>query len=70
LRKRHFNRIAATVIALAVLALAPRLASGQAIFGKDAPLDRAAKSWQEEKAKLPKFDPPKTPDGHPDMQGY
>jgi hypothetical protein len=69
-RKRHFSRIAATVIALAVLALAPRLASGQAIYGKDAPLDRAAKSWQEEKAKLPKFDPPKTPDGHPDMQGY
>jgi hypothetical protein len=55
---------------LAVLTLAPCFASGQAIYGKDAPLDRAAKSWQEEKARLPKFDPPKTPEGHPDVQGY
>ena len=39
--KRLFNRFAAAVIASTVLALAPRFASGQAVYGKDAPLDRA-----------------------------
>jgi hypothetical protein len=52
------------------LVLVPALAFGQAQYARDAPLDRAAKSWQEEKKKLPKYDPPKTVDGHPDMQGY
>ena len=58
------------VIALFILALAPRFVAAQAVYSRDAPLDRAAKGWQEDKAKLPKFDPPKTPDGHPDMQGH
>ena len=47
--KRRFISPGAIVIAFAVLALAPRVALGQAIYTRDAPLDRAAKSWQVDK---------------------
>jgi hypothetical protein len=59
-----------SAFSLLVLLAIPAGARAQALYGKDAPKDKAAKSWQEEKKKLPKFDPPKTADGHPDMQGY
>lgn len=37
---------------------------------EDAPADKAAKSWLQERAKLPPFNPPRTPDRKPDFQGY
>ena len=50
--------------------LAPLIAAAQGMFGKDAPVDKAAKSWLAERAKLPPYTPTKTADGRPDFQGH
>lgn len=62
------------VIGAACLTLAvASAAGGQAIFNpKDWPegkLGPGAKSWAAERAKLPAFTAPRTPDGQPDLQG-
>lgn len=43
--------------------------SGQALFSRDAPKEPGARSWAAERAKLPAFAAPRTPDGVPDLQG-
>jgi hypothetical protein len=59
-------------VALLLTALVPMLASAQAIFnpkdwnGKEGP---GAKSWIAERAKLPPYTVPRTPDGQPNLQG-
>jgi hypothetical protein len=63
-------KVAATIAAVVVVALGPRPAAAQAMYGPDAPVDKAAKSWIAERAKLPRFDPPRTADGTPDLQGH
>ncbi len=54
---------------LAVLSLTAVPARGQALFLSDAAKDPGARSWALERAKLPPFVPPRTPDGTPDLRG-
>ena len=77
-RKRHriFTTITAptaTLLALAVaikvLFLAPGSAAGQAFWREDAPKIPMAPTWLAEKALLPPYSPPRTPEGVPDLQG-
>jgi hypothetical protein len=61
--------VTALTVALGVVFLAAGPAAGQAFWAKDTPKLPMAKSWQAEKAKLPPYSPPRTPDGVPDLQG-
>jgi hypothetical protein len=67
------HRILAAVTALAVVfwvvLLAPGLAAGQAFWPRDTPKLPMAKTWVAQKATLPPYSPPRTPDGVPDLQG-
>jgi hypothetical protein len=56
-------------VVIGVLALAAGPAWGQAFWSKDTPKLPMAKTWLAEKAKLPPYTPPRTPDGVPDLQG-
>ena len=56
-------------VVLGVLLLAPEPAAGQAFWAKDTPKLPMARSWVAQKAKLPRYSPPRTPDGVPDLQG-
>ena len=58
---------------LILILMLPALASAQALFktkdwpeGKEGP---GAKAWAAERARLPPFTAPRTPDGQPDLQG-
>ena len=64
-----FAVAAALTVALWVLLLAPRPAAGQAFWPKDTPKLPMARTWVAQKAKLPPYTPPRTPDGVPDLQG-
>ncbi|MGH9256570.1 MAG: hypothetical protein ACRD3C_18575 [Vicinamibacterales bacterium] len=63
--------VAAVVTALSVALwfLVPDIATGQAFWPKDTPKLPMARTWVAQKAKLPRFTPPRTPDGVPDLQG-
>ena len=61
--------VAASTVVLGILLLVAGPAAGQAFWAKDTPKLPMAKSWQAEKAKLPPYSPPRTPDGVPDLQG-
>jgi hypothetical protein len=67
------HRILAAVTALTVvfwvLLLTPGLAAGQAFWARDTPKLPMAKTWVAQKATLPPYSPPRTPDGVPDLQG-
>jgi hypothetical protein len=52
-----------------VLMLAPEPVAGQAFWAKDTPKLPMAKTWAAQKAKLPRYTPPRTPDGVADLQG-
>jgi hypothetical protein len=54
---------------IAVLMLVPMGVAGQALYPRDAPRQPGAPSWTRERAKLPPFAPPRTPEGTPDLQG-
>ena len=60
------NRLFA-VAALLSLALVP--AAAQGLYAPDAPKQPGATTWLAQLAKLPPFDPPRTPDGKPDLRG-
>jgi hypothetical protein len=55
--------------ALWIVLLTPGPAAGQAFWAKDTPKLPMAKTWLAQKAKLPPYSPPRTPDGVPDLQG-
>ena len=59
----------AVVIVVAILPLIAAEAAGQALFSRDAPKEPGARSWALERMKLPSFDPPRMPDGTPDLRG-
>jgi hypothetical protein len=54
--------------ALCLLAL-PRSGGGQAFYPPNTPKFPQAKTWVAQKAKLPPYSAPRTPDGVPDLQG-
>jgi len=66
---RIFAGVSALTVVLWVFLLAPRPAAGQAFWAKDTPKLPMAKTWVAQKAKLPPYTPPRTPDGVPDLQG-
>lgn len=49
--------------------LMPMPAASQALYPRDAPKQPGAPSWALERMKLPPFNPPRTPEGTPDLQG-
>lgn len=61
--------LVALAVALQVLFLASKPAAGQAFWREDAPKIPMAPTWLAEKALLPPFSPPRTPEGVPDLQG-
>src|SRR5688572_33373055 len=52
-----------------MLLVASDRVAGQAFWAKDTPKLPMAKTWAAQKAKLPRYTPPRTPDGVPDLQG-
>ena len=67
--RRVVAAVTALTIVLWVLLLAPGPAAGQAFWPKETPKLPMAKTWIAQKAKLPPYTPPRTPDGVPDLQG-
>lgn len=67
--RRVSAAVTALTVVLWVLLLAPGPASGQAFWAKDTPKLPMAKTWVAQKAKLPPYRAPRTPDGVPDLQG-
>ncbi len=65
---RTFAAVSALTVVVWGLLLAPGPVAGQA-FWEDAPKLPMAPTWLEEKAELPPYSPPRTPDGVPDLQG-
>ena len=61
--------ITALTVVLSVVFLGPGPAAGQAFYPKDTPKFPQAKTWVQQKAKLPPYTPPRTPDGVPNLQG-
>ena len=66
---RTVAAIAALALAPWALSLAPGPATGQAFWRDDVPKLPMAPSWLAEKADLPPYSPPRTPEGVPDLQG-
>ena len=54
---------------LAVLSFVPVPAAAQGLYPRDAPTQPGATTWLAELVKLPPFNPPRTPQGEPDLQG-
>jgi hypothetical protein len=66
---RSCGRLMAAGACVAVLMLVSGRAAGQALYPRDVPKQPGAPSWALERAKLPPFTPPRTPEGTPDLQG-
>ncbi len=68
MRNQFVSRMIRLVV-VAIFSLTAVPAQGQALFSRDAPKEPGARSWALERAKLPPFVPPRTPDGTPDLRG-
>ena len=66
---RTLAAVTALTVVLWVLLLAPGPVAGQAFWREDTPKISMAPTWLAEKAKLPPYSPPRTPEGVPDLQG-
>lgn len=66
---RRVYAVVPVAVVLGVLLLSTGRVSGQAFWPKDTPKLPMAKTWMAQKAKLPPYTPPRTPDGVPDLQG-
>ena len=62
--------VAALALIPSVLLLTSGPVAGQGFWLEDAPKIPMAPTWLAEKAELPPYDPPRTPDGVPDLQGF
>jgi len=62
--------VGALTATLWILLLAPDFAAAQGFWAKDSPKVPMAPTWMREKAQLPPYNPPRTPEGVPDMQGF
>ena len=67
--RRLLSVVTALTVALAVGWLAEQRAAGQAVWARDTPKLPMARTWVAQKAKLPPYTPPRTPEGVPDLQG-
>ena len=67
--RRILAVVTTLTVVLWVLLLTPGPAAGQAFWAKDTPKLPMARTWVAQKAKLPPYTPPRTPDGVPDLQG-
>ncbi len=65
---RFFAAFTALTAGLFILVL-PGRGSGQAFYSPDTPKFPQARTWMAQKAKLPPYTAPRTPDGVPDLQG-
>ena len=63
------TRVMASMALSAILLPAPEPAAGQAFWREDSPKIPMAPTWLAEKAELPPYSPPRTPEGVPDLQG-
>jgi hypothetical protein len=61
--------VAAIAVCIALPMLVPIAAVAQALYPRDAPKQPGAPSWARERAALPPFTPPRTPEGTPNLQG-
>ena len=71
MRQRFLAAFAALVAALFILPVTGRAAGGdpQAFYKPDTPKFPQARTWVAQRAKLPPYKAPRTPDGVPDLQG-
>jgi hypothetical protein len=67
--RRVVGVVTALTIVLGGLAVTVGPAAGQAFWAKDTPKLPMARTWLAQKARLPPYSPPRTPDGVPDLQG-
>ena len=66
---RIFGAVTALMVVIGVLLLAPGPAGGQAFWREDTPKIPMAATWLAEKAELPPYNPPRTSEGVPNLQG-
>jgi hypothetical protein len=68
-RNRLFGCMLAMAVGMAVFTLMAMPTAGQALYERNAAKQPGAPSWALERAKLPPFNPPRTPEGTPNLQG-
>jgi len=68
-RKWSGGWLTAPVAVLIVVLAMPAAVAGQTVYERGRPPGPGAKTWLAERDKLPPFSPPRTSDGHPDLQG-
>jgi hypothetical protein len=68
-RARCLRTPGALAAAGAVVLLFPISTAAQAMYDKNAPKEPGARTWVAAKAKLPRFTPPRMPDGKPNLEG-
>jgi hypothetical protein len=68
-RNRLFGCTLAMAVGTAVFTLMAMPTAGQALYERNAAKQPGAPSWALERAKLPPFTPPRTPEGTPNLQG-
>ena len=68
--RRGYAAIGVLAIVFGVACLTSESLAGQGFWPKDTPMLPMYKQWASIKAKLPPYDPPRTPDGVPDFQGF
>jgi hypothetical protein len=64
-----FDHLTAMTTAVALVMLVPIGVAAQGRYPRDAPKQPGAPSWERERATLPPYSPPRTPEGTPDLQG-
>ena len=64
---RSFGRMIAMAACFVLLMLVPM--AGQGLYPREVAKQPGAPSWLKERARLPPFDPPRTPEGTPNLQG-
>ena len=69
MRNRLFGCMLAMAVGTAVFTLMAMPTAGQALYERNAAKQPGAPSWALERAKLPPFNPPRTPEGTPNLQG-
>lgn len=69
MRNRLFGCMLAMAVGMAVFTLMAMPTAGQALYERNAAKQPGAPSWALERAKLPPFNPPRTPEGTPNLQG-